>query len=137
MLHRVCFDFIGLGGLMLWCLTSLSTIFQLCRGGQFYWCQGETAVPGEYHRPAASHWQNFITWRYIEYTSKWTGFEITTLVVIGTYCISSFKSNYHMTTTTTVPLILYLYWLYTNYACLFICLKQNVPIYISVDSMRM
>jgi hypothetical protein len=21
----------------LWCLTQLSTIFQLCRGGQFYW----------------------------------------------------------------------------------------------------
>jgi hypothetical protein len=21
-----------------WCLTSLSTIFQLCHGGQFYWC---------------------------------------------------------------------------------------------------
>ena len=77
---------------------------------------------------------NFITWRYIEYTSTWTGFETTTLVVIGTYCIGSCKSNYHMTTTTTVPLILYLYWLYPNYACLFICLKQNVPIYISVDS---
>jgi hypothetical protein len=33
-------------GLGLWCLTSLSTIFQLYRG-----------VPGENHRPAASHWQ--------------------------------------------------------------------------------
>jgi len=31
------------------------------------------------------------------------GFELTILVVIGTDCIGSFKSNYHMITTMTTP----------------------------------
>jgi len=33
----------------------------------------------------------------------WVGFELTTLVVIGTDCIGSYESNYH-TITTTRPL---------------------------------
>jgi hypothetical protein len=37
----------------------------------------------------------------------WVGFKLTNLVVIGTDCIGSFKSNYHTitTTTTTAPYI--------------------------------
>ena len=31
----------------------------------------------------------------------WAGFKLTTLVAIGTDCIGSYKSNYHMITTTT------------------------------------
>jgi hypothetical protein len=33
--------------------------------------------------------------------SAWVGFELTTLVVIGTDCIGSYISNYHLITATT------------------------------------
>jgi len=41
-------------GLGFWCLTQLSTIFQLYRGSQFLLVE-ETRVPGENHIPATSH----------------------------------------------------------------------------------
>ena len=37
----------------------------------------------------------------IEYISPWVGFELTTLVMIGTDCTGNCKSNYSMITTTT------------------------------------
>jgi hypothetical protein len=48
---------------------------------------------------------NLITWCCIEYTSPWAGFELTTLVMIGTDCIGDCISNYHaITATTAVPI---------------------------------
>jgi hypothetical protein len=34
---------------------------------------------------------------------SWAGFELATLIVIGTDCIGSCKSNYHAITATTAP----------------------------------
>ena len=49
---------------------------------------------------------NLITYCCIEHISTRTGFELTTLVVIGTDCTCNCKSNYHTitTTTTTAPI---------------------------------
>jgi hypothetical protein len=46
---------------------------------------------------------NFITQCSIEYTSPCMGIESITLVVTGTDCTGSCKSNYHTITTKTAP----------------------------------
>ena len=48
----------------------------------------------------------FIAECCIKYTSAWSGLKLTSLVVIGTDCIGSCKSNYHTITTTTAPALL-------------------------------
>ena len=72
------------------CLTPLSTMFQ--------WLSvllvEETGIPGEKKPTRCRSLTNCIAQCCIEYTSPWAGFEITTSVVIGTYCIGSCKSNY-------------------------------------------
>ena len=50
---------------------------------------------GENHRLAASHWQTWSHNAVSSCTSSSAGFKLTTLVVIGTDCIGSCKSNYY------------------------------------------
>ena len=58
----------------------------------------ETRVPGENLQPTVSHKQTLLY-------NAWAGFELTTLVVIGTDSIGSCKSNCQTITSDTAPLL--------------------------------
>ena len=76
-----------------WCLMPLSTIFQLYHGVSFI----DGGIRSCWIKSPRGRKSLTI------FISSWSGFELTTFVVIYTDCMGNCKSNYHAITTTTVP----------------------------------
>jgi hypothetical protein len=85
-----------------WCLSPLSTIFQLYRGRSVLLVE-ETG--GLWEKTTDLSQVTDKLYHIMFYTSPWSRFELTTSVVIGTDCIGICKSNYHVITTNDSPFL--------------------------------
>ena len=80
----------------------------------------ETGGPGETcHKPLTNFYHIML------YTSPWLRFELTTAMVIGTDCICSCKSNYHIITNVAASSMCWSF----NHCTYYICVKLTICLF--------
>jgi hypothetical protein len=97
-------------GLVWWCLTPLSTIFQLYCGGQFYWWR-KPEYPEKTTEIVTSHWQTLSHNVISRNTSPWTGVRTHNFTVNPT----TIRSRKKTAPDTCISMI---HWLKLSYKCL-------------------
>jgi hypothetical protein len=95
-------------GSWLWCLTPLSTMFELYRGDKFYWWK-KPEYPKK-NTDLSEVTDKFLSQNVVSSTPphEWDS-NSQLLVVKGIDCIGSCKSNYNTITTKTAPIYIYIY----------------------------
>jgi hypothetical protein len=104
--HLTSFYYFSIEWVGLLCLTLLSTIFQLYRGGHFHWCRKPEYAEKTTDLPQVTEKLYTLSHNAVSSTPRLNGIRTYHVSGNSTDCIDSCKSNYH----TTAPDFSIVFW---------------------------